>query len=91
MIKEISAEAGKLKKKAATFMIKYNKTNGSGKATFKKTGGSPKLTVSKAGKVKIRKGTKKGTYKIKVKISVAANKRFKAKSAKKTIKVRIKD
>jgi hypothetical protein len=83
-------KAKDLKKKAKSFKIKYSKTSGSGKATFKKSSGSKKLKVSKAGKITVKKGTKKGTYKIKVKLTVAANSKFNAKTVKKTIKVKVK-
>lgn len=83
-------KASALKKKARFFKIKYKKTAGSGKVRFKKTGGSKNLTVSKTGKVKVKKGTGKGTYKIKVRINVAANAGYKAKKVRKTIKVKVK-
>ncbi len=73
-----SNKASALKKKAKSFKIKYSKTSGSGKVSFKKVGKSTKnkLKVSKAGKITVKKGTKKGTYKIKVKMTVAANDKF---------------
>ena len=88
--KSKTIKACRLKKKARFFKIKYSKTKGSGKATFKRVSGSARLTVSKAGKIKVKKGTKKGTYKIRVKMSVAANKSYKTASTKKTIRVLVK-
>jgi hypothetical protein len=60
------------------------------KVTFKKTSGSKKISVSKAGKVTVKKGTKKGTYKIKVKATKAATKNYKAASKSRTITVTVK-
>lgn len=88
--KSKTIKASKLKKKARSFKLKYSKAKGSGKASFTKLSGSKKLTVSKAGKIKVKKGTKKGTYKIKVKMTVAASEKFKETTAKKTIKVTVK-
>ena len=63
---------------------------GNGKITFKKMKGSKKLSITKAGMVKIKKGTKKGKYTIKVKITAAGTKNYKKKIVYKTIKVTVK-
>jgi hypothetical protein len=81
-------KASTIKKKAKKFKVKYSKT-GNGKVTFKKVSGSKKLKVSKAGKITIKKGTKKGTYKIKVKATIAATSTYKKATATKTIKVKV--
>ena len=49
-----------------------------------------KITVSKTGKVTVKKGLKKGTYKVKIKVSAAAVTNYNAASATKTIKVVVK-
>ncbi len=54
-----------------------------------KYSGSGYLSVSSAGKVKIAKGTKAGTYTIKVKINAASTANYKSASAIKTITVKI--
>ena len=46
--------------------------------------------ISRTGKITVKKGTKKGTYKIKVKISAAGDGNHFAKSVTKTIKVKVK-
>ena len=61
-----------------------------GKVTFKKVSGNKKIKVSKAGKVTVKKGLKKGTYKVKVKAAVAATDNYAGASATKTIKVVVK-
>lgn len=53
--------------------------------------GGKKIIVSKTGKVTVKKGLKKGTYKIKVKVSKAGNKNYNAaKTVMKTVKIKIK-
>ena len=60
-----------------------------GTVTYKKAGGSAKLTVNaKNGKITLKKGTKKGTYKIKVSVKAAGNDNYKA--AAKTVTVTVK-
>ena len=82
-------KASKVKKKAKYLAVL--KANGvKGKKTFKKMSGSKKLTITKTGKIKVKKGTKKGTYKIRVKLTSAATANWKAKSVTKTIKVVVK-
>ena len=83
----------KLKKKTQTFKIAAT-VKGKAKKTFKlKT--VPKkakkyIKVSSAGKVTVRKGLKKGTYKIKVQITAAATSNYKKTTATKTVKVIVK-
>jgi hypothetical protein len=84
-----SFKAKDVKKKAKTVKIKYSKT-GDGKVSFKKTKGSKKLSVTKGGKIKVKKGTKKGTYKIKVKISTSATAGYNAASKTKQFVVKVK-
>ncbi len=74
----------KVKKKKVKIKLKV-KSTGTGKIKYKRV--SKKLKVSKKGKVTIKKGTKKGTYKVKVK--AYANGNYKATKWKK-IKIRIK-
>ena len=72
----------KVKKKKQSFTIGVSKNQG--KVTYKSS--SKKVTVTKAGKVTVKKGTRKGTYKITV--TVAGNANYNA--ASKTIKVVVK-
>ena len=64
---------------------------GQGKKTYTKYSGTKKITVNKkTGKVTIKKGLKKGTYKVKVKVKAAGNSEHKPSAVKKvtiTIKV----
>ena len=82
--KKRKVKAKKVKKKTVKIKLKV-KATGKGKIKYKRV--SKKLKVSKKGKVTIRKGTKKGTYKVKVKALANAN--YKATKWKK-IKIVIK-
>ena len=61
----------------------------SGKFTCSKSSGSSCLSVSSAGKITVKKGTKKGTYKIKVKIVAPKTTKYKKTQATKTITVKV--
>ncbi|MGN0169134.1 MAG: DNA/RNA non-specific endonuclease [Lachnospiraceae bacterium] len=61
----------------------------SGKFTCSKSSGSSCLSVSSSGKVTVKKGTKKGTYTIKVKIVAPKTTKYKKTQATKTIKVKV--
>ncbi len=81
----------KLRKKSQTVALKkwITVSKAQGKVTYKKTGGNKKITVSKAGKITVKKGLKKGTYKIKVKVTAAGNSSYKAKSKTVTVKIKV--
>ena len=64
--KSKAIKASKLKKSNQTFTIK---TGATGDVTFKKVSGDKKITVAKNGKVTVKKGLKKGTYTLKVKVT----------------------
>ena len=70
-------------KTAKAFTVK----NAKGAVTFKKSKGNKKITVAKNGKITVKKGLKKGTYKIKVTVSAAGNNTY--KKATKTVSVKI--
>ena len=73
-------------KNAGTYKVVVK---GKGNYDFTKTL-TYKITVSKTGKVTVKKGLKKGTYKVKIKVSAAAVTNYNAASATKTIKVVVK-
>ena len=91
-VKNPSVKASKLKKNKKTFtkagVFTVKKARGS--VTFKKVSGSKNLTISKAGKITVKKGTKKGTYKIKVAVTAAGNDNYKAGTKNVTVKVVVK-
>lgn len=82
-----SYKASKLKKAAKTFRVgiaakgalKYSKKSGSSKLLFHK----------KSGKITVKKGTAKGTYKMKLQITAKATKNYKAKTVTKTVTVKV--
>ena len=86
--KSASVKYTKVKKKAQKLTaIKISGAKGT--LTYKKTSGSKKITVnSKTGKVTVKKGTAKKTYKITVKVTAKKTTNYKA--ASKTVKVTVK-
>ena len=62
-----------------------------GKVAFIKKSGSSKIRINKkTGKVTVKKGLKKKTYKVKVTVKAAGNKSYWPKKVTKTFKIRIK-
>ena len=90
--KKANIKYSKLKKQKKTisagkvFKIKEN----IGEVTYKKKSGNKKITVSKSGKITVKKGLKKGTYKVKVKATAAGDKNHKAGTKTVTLTVRVK-
>ena len=84
-----SYKASTLKKKAQSFKLGAS-ANSKGKVSFKKTSGNAGIAVSSTGKVTVKKGLKKGTYKVKVRVSAAANGSYKARSKTVTVTVKVK-
>ena len=86
--KKISAK--KIKKKAQSFKLSAKSTSGK-KVKYKLVKGNSKIKFSaSSGKITVKKGTKKGTYKIKVKMTVSGNDQYKAYSTTKTITIKVK-
>lgn len=73
-------------KKSAAFKV----TGANGKVTFSRVSGPKKITVSKAGKIKIGKGLKKKTYKVKVKVKAAGDKNHEPLTRTVTVKIAVK-
>ncbi len=76
-----------LKKASQTLAVSkvLTLTGRQGAATYVKAGGSASITINKTtGKVTVKKGLKKGTYSVKVKVTAAGNTNYK-KSAVKTV------
>lgn len=86
--KKVSAK--KLKKKAQSFKLSAKSTSGN-KVKYKlvKKNKNIKFYAS-SGKITVKKGTEKGTYKIKVKMTVSGNDKYKAYSTTKTISIKVK-
>ena len=72
----------KTKTLAATKVIAFT-NKGQGSKTYVKKSGNKKITIAKkTGKVTVKKGLKKGTYKVKVKVKAAGNANYKASAWK---------
>lgn len=84
--KTVSIIAGKKVAAKKVFFVK----NAAGKVTYKKVSGNKKITISKSGKISVKKNLKKGTYKLKVKVSAAGNNDFVAGSKTVTVKIKVK-
>ena len=87
--KAVTASAKKTKTfaKAKILTIK----NAKGTVTFKKTKGDKKITINtKTGKLTVKKGLNKKTYKVSVTVKSAGNKTYKAKSKKVTLTIKVK-
>ena len=79
-----------LKKKAQVFTLGTS-VNSKGTLTYKKHSGSSAVSVnSKTGKLTVKKGLKKGTYRVKVQIKSAAKGNYTAGSRTVTVTVRVK-
>ena len=88
-----TAKLATVKKKAVTVARPMSVSKAQGKLAYAKVAkGSAKcLTVNKStGKVAVKRGTKKGTYKIKIKVTAAGNANYKAGSKTVVCKVTVK-
>ncbi len=62
-----------------------------GTVTYAKASGNKKITVNKkTGKFTVKKGLKKGTYKVRVKVTAAGNKNFAKKTKTVTVTIKVK-
>ena len=91
--KTATVKFAKLKKKHQSVAVKNVLTvsKAKGTVTYAKQSGNKKITINKkTGKVTVKKGLKKGTYKIKVKVSAAGNSTYKSGSKTVTFKIKVK-
>ncbi|MBE6741439.1 MAG: hypothetical protein E7570_03960 [Ruminococcaceae bacterium] len=81
-----------LKKKNQTVAQKnaFSVTNAKGNVTYAKDSGNKSITVSSAGKITVKKGLKKGTYKVKVKVKAAGNDTYKSATKIVTVTIKVK-
>lgn len=79
-----------VKKKSQSFSLGAA-VNSKGTLSYKKTSGTSAITVnSKTGKIYVKKGLKKGTYKVKIQIKAAARGYYNAGSKTVTVTVKVK-
>lgn len=91
--KTAKVKASKLRKKSRTVKLaKALAISGSvGKLTFTKVSGNKKITINaNTGKIKVKKGLKKGTYKVKVNVTAAGNADYKGVTLTRVFKIRVK-
>ena len=93
--KTATVKRSAVKEKAQTLAVSkvIDFTNkGQGAKTYVKKSGNNKITINKTtGKVTVKKGLKKGTYKVKVKVKAKGNTNYKASAVKTvTFTIRIK-
>lgn len=84
----------KVKKKAQTLkrakVIRLTKP-GQGAKTYTKKAGNKKITIAKSnGKVTVKKGLKKGTYKVKVRIKAKGTSNYNARAQTVTFRIKVK-
>ena len=65
-------------------------TSPQGKVTWKKASGNASITVASNGNITVKKGLKKGTYKVGVKATAAGNTNYKAITRSATITISVK-
>lgn len=87
--KSIKYSLLKTQNKTYTAKNAFTVTKNQGKLTYAKTKGNSKITVSSAGKVTVKKGLKRGTYAVKVKITAAGNTKYKAGSKTVTLTIKV--
>ena len=89
--KTVKVKYAKLKKKNQTVKASaaVKVTDAVGKITYKKKSGNKKITIAKSGKITVKKGLKKGTYKVKVTIKAAGNDAIDAGSKVATVKIKV--
>ncbi len=86
-----NVKAKDLKKKAQTIESPIKVKGAKTKVTYTKVSGKSNFKVNKTtGKITIKKGTKKGTYKVKVKVKTASNSKYKATTTTVTLKIKVK-
>ena len=74
-------------KRSKVMTVKKNK----GKLSFRMLKGNKKISINKkTGKITVKKGLKKKTYSVTVKVSAAGDKQYKAGSKKIKVKIRVK-
>lgn len=90
--KTASVSVDKLAKGSVTVARKkaMSLSKAKGKVTYKKLKGNKKITINKtSGKIKLKRGLKKGVYKVKIKVRAAGTSKYKPRSRTTTVTVRV--
>ncbi|MBR6391797.1 MAG: cadherin repeat domain-containing protein [Eubacterium sp.] len=91
--KKCTVDFVKLNNKNQTIALKKAMTvsKAKGTLTFFKKSGNKKITINKkTGNITVKKGLKKGTYKVKIKVKAAGNTTYKAGSKTVTVTIKVK-
>ena len=89
-VKAKTVKRAKVRKKSR-YVAPITVKNARGKVTYVKKSGSKRLLVNKTtGKVRVKKGTKRGIYKMKVRVRASGTANYKARARTVTVKVRVK-
>ena len=90
--KVLKVKHKKLKKKKQTIKAAnaFVVAKAQGKVTYAKVKGSKKITVAGNGRITVKKKTKKGTYKISVRVSAAGNNNYNTAAKTVTLKIKVK-
>lgn len=92
-VKTKTAKVKKSKVKAANVKLAVKKaivmSKAKGKVTYKKASGSKKITIAKNGRITVKKGIGKGTYKVKAKVTAAGTANYKKLTRTVTFKVKV--
>ncbi|MBR0412646.1 MAG: hypothetical protein IJI47_03665 [Eubacterium sp.] len=90
--KTATVKFANLKKKNQTVLQKnaFAVSKAQGSVTYAKASGNKNITVAKNGKITVKKGLKKNTYKIKVKVAAAGNANYKAVTKTVTVTIKVK-
>ena len=85
----VTVAYGRAAKKALTVKAEkaFSVKNAIGKITYKKIKGSKKIKVCKDGRIKLKKGLKKGTYKLKVKVTASGTGGYKKQSSTTIVRI----
>ena len=91
-VKTATIKYKSLKKKNQSISVKklFVIKKAKGKVTYSKVSGNSKITISKSGKVTVKKGLKKGKYKVKINVKSAGNNTYYSKTKKVTITIKVK-
>lgn len=79
-----------MKNKTVAKAKAFNVSKANGSVKFAKSSGNKKITVSKKGSVKVKKGLKNGTYKVKVNVTASGDAYHKASTKTVTLTVKVK-
>ena len=91
-VKTATIKYSVVKKKAQTIAAKkvFVVSKPQGKVTYKKASGNKRITINSAGKFTVKKGLKKGKYKVKIKVTAAGNTVYKTGFKVVTVMIRVK-